>query len=398
MAGRLAIVLERMSWRGGALLWVLAVVVLASCGGGQATVPATSPVQAVSDAPAATAPPPATPTAEPTSTATPVPSATPTATATETPSPTPTPLHPMSIAYLRQQSYPGSDLVIEQTLNPGANYDRYVASYLSEGLKIYGLLTVPRGERPESGWPIIVFLHGYIPPDVYRTTERYVAYQDAFARNGYITLKPDYRGHGSSEGNPSGGIRGPDYTIDALNAVASLKRHPDADPERIGMWGHSMGGGITLRAMVVTDDIDAGVIWAGTVATFEETFADRPGWVGARLPDAPAGEDAAGATPEPEGLFAYGMFDENPGFWAAIDPITYLADLSGPVQLHHATGDDSVPVAWSESLYTRLQDAGQTAELHIYQGDDHNIAGNFGTAARLSVAFFDQYVKGVEGE
>ena len=263
MAGRLAIVLERMSWRGGALLWVLAVVVLASCGGGQATVPATSPVQAVSDAPAATAPPPATPTAEPTSTATPVPSATPTATATETPSPTPTPLHPMSIAYLRQQSYPGSDLVIEQTLNPGANYDRYVASYLSEGLKIYGLLTVPRGERPESGWPIIVFLHGYIPPDVYRTTERYVAYQDAFARNGYITLKPDYRGHGSSEGNPSGGIRGPDYTIDALNAVASLKRHPDADPERLQR--------------------------AAEIACASEFIDSRPeGW------DAPVGERGAG--------------------------------------------------------------------------------------------------------
>jgi len=107
-------------------------------------------------------------------------------------------------------------------------------------------------------------------------------------------------------------------------------------------------------------------------------------------------------TPDPEsvreGLFAYGTFDENPEFWAAIDPVSYLADLSGPVQLHHATGDQSVPVEWSENLYTRLQEADQTAELYVYEGDNHNISANFGTAAQRSVAFFDRYVKGEDGQ
>jgi len=53
------------------------------------------------------------------------------------------PVHPLSIEALREGNYPGSELKIEETLAPGVNYDRYVASYLSEGLKIYGLLTVP---------------------------------------------------------------------------------------------------------------------------------------------------------------------------------------------------------------------------------------------------------------
>jgi dipeptidyl aminopeptidase/acylaminoacyl peptidase len=300
----------------------------------------------------------------------------------------------MSIAFMRQQSYPGSDIVIEETLAPGANYDRYVASYQSEGLKIFGLLTVPRGERPESGWPIIVFNHGYIPPDQYRTTERYVAYQDAFARNGYIVFKPDYRGHGESDGDASSGSRGPGYTVDVLNAVASLQRLPEADPERVGMWGHSMGGSITLRSMIVTDDIKAGVIWAGVVATYEEIFEARPRWVGGRPTSTPDPDATAAPEAEPEGLFAYGTFDENPEFWAAIDPITYLGDLSGPVQIHHATGDESVPVEFSENLYTRLQEAGQAAELYAYEGDNHNISANFGTAAQRSVEFFDRYVKG----
>jgi len=374
-------------------LLMVAVLALASCRAVRTTLPPrVSPVPTLTETATATLSPVATATALPTSTLTSVP--------TDTPLPTltPTPLHPMDIAFMRQQSYPGSDIVIEETLSPGANYDRYVVSYQSEGLKIYGLLTVPRGERPETGWPIIVFNHGYIPPDQYRTTERYAAYQDVFSRNGYVVLKPDYRGHGSSEGDSSGGSRGSGYTIDVLNAVASLQRYPGADPERVGMWGHSMGGGITLRAMVVTDDIDAGVIWAGTVATYEEIFEARPRWVGGRSVETP---DPDG-TPDPEtlreGLFAYGTFDENPEFWAAIDPVSYLSDLSGPVQIHHATGDQSVPVEWSETLYTRLQEAGQTAELYVYEGDNHNISANFGAAAQRSVAFFDRYVKGPAGE
>jgi len=113
-------------------------------------------------------------------------------------------LHPLSIEYLREQSYPGSEITIEQVLPSGSNYDQYIASYKSDGLKIYALLTVPQGTKPKNGWPVIIFNHGYIPPSQYRTTERYTAYVDAFAGNGYIVFKSDYRGHGNSEGRVEG--------------------------------------------------------------------------------------------------------------------------------------------------------------------------------------------------
>lgn len=112
-----------------------------------------------------------------------------------TPAPTPTP-HPLTIQAIREREYPGSDIVIKQVLQSGDNYDRYIASYLSEGLKIYALLTVPWGEKPVTGWPVIIFNHGFIQPKVYRTTERYVAYVDSLARSGYIVFKSDFRGHG----------------------------------------------------------------------------------------------------------------------------------------------------------------------------------------------------------
>jgi dipeptidyl aminopeptidase/acylaminoacyl peptidase len=201
-------------------------------------------------------------------TATPPPTATATATATPTP-------HPLTIKSMRERAYPGSDITIEQTLDPGANYSRYRVSYLSEGLKIYALLTVPNGERPATGWPVIIFNHGFIPPDVYRTTERYIAYVDWLARSGYIVLRSDYRGHDQSEGEPRGAYGAPDYTVDVMNAVASMEKYPEADPNRIGMWGHSMGGYITLRSMIITDTIKAGVIWAGVVGPYPNLF-QRP--------------------------------------------------------------------------------------------------------------------------
>ncbi|WP_425146734.1 alpha/beta hydrolase family protein [Deinococcus sp.] len=142
---------------------------------------------------------------------------------------------PLSIANERARSYPGSALTVRQTLTSGSNYRRWVVSYQSDGLRINALLTVPDGTPPAGGWPAIVFNHGYIPPEQYRTAERYVAYQDAFARAGFVTLKSDYRGHGSSQGEALGGYYDPGYTADVLNAAASLRKDSRVNPGRLGM-------------------------------------------------------------------------------------------------------------------------------------------------------------------
>lgn len=306
----------------------------------------------------------------------------------------------LSIESLRLGDYPGSDLVIEQTLTPGNNYQRYIVSYKSEGLKIYALLTVPDGDpsassgqgAPAGGFPAIVFNHGYIPPAEYQTTERYVAYTDAFSRNGYVLLRPDYRGHGNSEGNPSGAYGSNGYTIDVLNALSSLKKYPSVNPEKIGFWGHSMGGFITLRSMVVRNDIKAGVIWGGVVGSYEDLF-ER--WRRRGIPsNAPTNvpntrEGGWGQTLTAQ----FGSPTDNPEFWKSLSANSYLKDISGPIQLHHGTLDASVPIEFSRILEKQLKEAGKTVELYEYQGDDHNIASNFNIAAQRSVEFFDKYLK-----
>ncbi len=297
--------------------------------------------------------------------------------------------NPLSIEALREGDYPGSEIVIEQTLSPGSDYKRYIASYKSEGLKIYGLLTVPLGEKPEKGWPVIIFNHGYISPSVYRTTERYTSYTDAFSRNGYIVFKSDYRGHGNSEGTPTGAYGSNDYTIDVLNAVASMKKFADADPDKIGMWGHSMGGFITLRSMVVSRDIKAGVIWGGVVGSYPDLMKvwhkNRP--TQAVTPGDPRRRWRNMLIEE------YGTPEANPEFWNSISANSYLADISGPLQLHHGTADTSVEVELSQILESQMKAAGKPVELYLYKGDDHNISKNLNTALARSVAYFDRYLK-----
>jgi len=198
---------------------------------------------------------------------------------------TPQQLSPISISYLRSLQITSEKPKIEEELSDGSNYKRYIASYLSEGYKVYGLLTVPIGERPNGGYPAIIFNHGYIPPTQYITTEGYAAYVDYLARNGFIVFKIDLRGNGKSEGDPSGSYFSSAYTIDAISALKSLQKFDLVNPKKIGMWGHSMAGNITLRAMLISHEIKVGVIWAGAVYSYEDfakygisdtSYAHRP--------------------------------------------------------------------------------------------------------------------------
>jgi dipeptidyl aminopeptidase/acylaminoacyl peptidase len=288
---------------------------------------------------------------------------------------------PLAIASLRAREYPASELVIEQTLEPGANYQRHIASYLSDGFRIYGLLTVPDEAGGENGHAAILFLHGYIPPDTYITTRDYVATQDALASSGFLTFKPDMRGHGISEGEADGAHFSETYIVDTLNALSALENDPLVDAERIGIWGHSNGGLIGLRTILVTDRVKAASLWAGVVGSYEdmlETFFSRIDFLQRLAP--PVVEE-------------FGLPSENPDHWSLVDPFEYLDLVTTPVQLHHGVSDGSVPVELSRSLNDALLAAGKNVELYEYPGQGHNFYGEaFTEAMRRTIEFFNLYL------
>jgi len=288
-------------------------------------------------------------------------------------------LHPMSIESLRSGEYPGNDFVIEKELANGTNYKQYIVSYQSEGLKIYGLLTVPLGVKPENGWPAIIFVHGYIPPKQYSTTGNYPTYQARLARAGFVTFKPDLRGHGNSEGEAVSAHYSEKYIVDTMYAISYLKNYQDLDADRIGYWGHSNGGEIGLRTILISDDIKAASLWAGVVGSYQDMFETY----NYKIP-------FLRNVTSTDLVIEHGLPSENEEFWSQIDPYTFLGDIDIPVELQHGTADESVPVELSISLKNKLEELGKDVVLYEYKGDDHNISGNVGPAFERTINFYKE--------
>lgn len=59
----------------------------------------------------------------------------------------------------------------------------------------------------------------------------------------------------------------------------------------------------------------------------------------------------------------YGDPDKNPEFWQSISPIYFVKDILGPLQLHHGTGNQEVPLLFSERLNEALKGAGKEVEF-----------------------------------
>ncbi|MBP8291692.1 MAG: alpha/beta fold hydrolase [Caldilineaceae bacterium] len=341
----------------------------------------------------------AAPTPAPLALPTPTPMPEPTPTTELAPEPTVAPADPdpafpvgaeLTIAALLEREIAGSAVTIEQQLENGANYARYIASYISEGNKIYGLLTVPFGDAPAGGHKAIVFIHGYIPPDIYRTTERYVAYVDALARAGFVVFKIDLRGFGDSEGEPAGAYFSPAYSIDAIAALKSLQTLDYVDPAGIGLWGHSMAGNVTLRAMLVEPAIRAGVIWAGAVYSYDDftRYAiDDPSYNPATTA-ATASQRAGRLIRE-----TYGPPDTTVPYWQAVSLTEHLDLLEAPLQLHHAVDDDVVNIGYSADLAAALAAANKIYEFYQYEGGGHNInSPYFDQAMQRTIEFFREHL------
>lgn len=327
------------------------------------------------------------PSAAPSASPSPVPPASP----APAPSPTPTPVNlpvptgnedptdQRTIAGLRARAYEGGPIEVGRVLAETATYTSYFITYPSDGLRVTGFLNVPKGEGP---FPVLIINHGYVPPQGYvPVVSNYAKREgDYFAARGYLTAGSDFRGHGNSPGTAVGSHVATAYVIDALNLIGSLRAYPQADLSRLGVWGHSNGGSISERVMAVSRDVDATVIWAGVSADAVDAWLYLRDWI---------------RRPERELRDQFGHPDEQPDLYRRIGARAYLADVVGPVQIHHGTADASVPYEHATTLAGTLAAAGRPHELHTYPGAPHNWFGpTWDLAIGRSLAFFDRHVKG----
>jgi dipeptidyl aminopeptidase/acylaminoacyl peptidase len=303
----------------------------------------------------------------------------------------------ITIDYLHGLEIIGSEITFEEELTSTASYQQHIVSYISEGNRIYGLLTIPSTEPPQDGFKAIVFNHGYVPPADYRTTERYSAYVDYLAWSGFVVLKIDYRGHGDSQGQPTGSYFSPGYTIDSIAALKSLQTLDIIDPKGIGMWGHSMAGNLVLRAMLIEPDIKAGVIWAGAVYSYDDFVKYGIDDNTYRPPENLETQEASGRRRRSREIFdTYGRPDSQVDYWKAVSLTENIEFLNSPLQIHHARNDEVVSIGYSYDLTAVLQENGKEYEFYNYEGGGHNLNSPYFDQAMLRTVEFFQNKLGSE--
>ncbi|MCB0174709.1 MAG: prolyl oligopeptidase family serine peptidase [Anaerolineae bacterium] len=245
-----------------------------------------------------------------------------------------------------------------ETMGSNESFTRYLITYPSEGLTLYGFMDVPTGDGP---FPVAIVMHGYIAPDQYTTLAYTTRYADALARAGYLVFHPNYRNWPLSDSGPE--LFRVSHAVDALNLIAIVRAQAgqpgpleQADASFIGMMGHSMGGGITLRTITVGADLQAAVLYGAMSGDEKQNFEKIREWSG-------------GARGQEE-------LDTSTEDLARISPIFYLDRIDTPVSIHHGENDGTVPLQWSLDLCNDLQTLGKTVECFTYPGQPHTLQGD----------------------
>ncbi len=131
-----------------------------------------------------------------------------------------------------------------------------VITYLSEGLKCGGLLYIPSLKKRATQLPAIVMAHGL--SGVKEQALPQVA--EKFADAGFLTLVFDYRFFGDSEGEPRNQVFPLEMVEDYRNAITWISELSEVDPGRIGIWGTSLSGGISLYTSTFESRVKAVVV------------------------------------------------------------------------------------------------------------------------------------------
>jgi uncharacterized protein len=297
---------------------------------------------------------------------------------TPTLSPTPDPYFPYTIEYLRSRSYGGGQIEFLEVMGQNLLFTRYLIRYPSDGLNIYGFANIPNDEAIH---PVIIALHGYIDPAIYNTLDYTTHYADALAGAGYIVLHPNLRGYRPSDDGDN--LFRVGMATDVLNLVALVRTQSggsdplrNANPDSIGLWGHSMGGGISTRVITVSDDIKAAVLYGSMSGDEQKNYEAIRGWSGNTR----------------------GIEELNipPDALTRISALYFFGNITAAVSIHHGLADALVPVDWSVLTCEQLTALGKNVECRYYENMPHTFYGEGGREfIQNTLQFYNQYLRGV---
>jgi dipeptidyl-peptidase-4 len=224
-----------------------------------------------------------------------------------------------------------------------------------DGFEMPAMMLKPRYFDPEKQYPVLVYVYG--GPSAPTVANAWQGrsrgyYHQLLAESGAIVFYVDNRSAaGKSKTDANSIVRqlyGPVELNDLLDGIAWLKAQPFVDPDRVGIWGWSGGGTMTLQSMTSSKEFVAGAAvapvtdWHYYDTIYTERYMKRP--------------------------------QDNETGYESTSHVKRAADLHGRLLLVHGTYDDNVHPQNSWAFSDELIETGITFDMMIYPMRKHGIS------------------------
>jgi dipeptidyl-peptidase 4 len=243
----------------------------------------------------------------------------------------------------------------------------------ADGQTLFYRLFKPLHFDPAKRYPAIVDVYG--GPGVQRVLDNWAgsSFTQILTRAGYVVFQLDNRGsafRGRAFQAPIQNKLGDIEVADQVQGARWLGSQSFIDPARIGVWGWSYGGFMTLMLMFKAPDVfRAGVSgapvtdWTLYDTHYTERYLDTP--------------------------------QSNAAGYAASSALPYANALKGKLLVMHGMADDNVLFLNSTKLFRRLQDLDKPFDVMVYPGAKHGLTRQHdGRHAYAMVKrFFDENLK-----
>ena len=301
------------------------------------------------------------------------------------------PLNKYAYDVLKKTEFTPQEMTFGDVLTEGEGFQTRMFYYETDDRKVSGLAHLP---VEGTDHPVIVMVRGYVDHDIYTPGVGTRRAAEVFARNGYITLAPDFLGYGESD-QPS--VTPLEDRFQTYSTVLQLLANIDklnssltkldsrsgsgmtrfADQNRVGIWGHSNGGQISISVLEITGKPYPTVLWAPVTKSFPYSV-----------------------------LYFTDEFDDNGRYLRRViaqfeedydierfSLSNYLSWINAPIQLHQGGADDAVPLEWSDEFVDASEEEDIEIEYYTYPSADHNLMPDWNTAVERSQAFFNEYLQ-----
>jgi dipeptidyl aminopeptidase/acylaminoacyl peptidase len=251
-------------------------------------------------------------------------------------------------------------------------------AWKSEGADVQGWLLSPLKLQPGKTYPMVVVVHG--GPSA-ATTPRFAGHgtvHDLIAHGDFVFL-PNPRGsYGQGEAFTAANKRdfgGGDWR-DILAGVDAAEKAAPVDDRRLGLFGGSYGGFMTMWGVTQSQRFHAAVAGAGIanwISYYGQNGIDE--WM---IP-----------------FFGASAYDD-PAIYNAESPINFIKNAKTPTFIFVGERDVEVPAPQSLEFWHALKAQGTPTSLVIYPGEGHGVRQpqHVQDLNRRIVGWFDQYLGG----